>query len=141
MKIFRADIRLLDDGIFKDNCVLKISRSIGMISVRIEKGNHLIACGEACNLVTALKKVNASYLKLRDKYAAQMARFELITSNIMYDDNISDYIKSGGSIKIERKSFFPYLVAQVYDYYGKQKIEKNSPDLYTSLQSLDSLLA
>lgn len=131
------NIAHLDEGIFKHKCVLEISRSQGTIMVRVEKNGKSIAFGEGGNLSAALERANAAYLKLLDKYAAQIARFDAVANSSSESDKLTSFIKSGGHLCIKRKGFSPLLLATASDWEGNIVCERHAPILESVLRILE----
>lgn len=134
-------IAKLDEGIFKNHCILEIFRSQGTIMARLEKCGNPIAFGEGGDLSVALEKANVAYLKLFDKYAAQIARYDLAITNSNKYGNLTTFIKNGGGrLHIKRqKGFSPILVAIARDWDGNIVYEKSAPDLVSLLRKLEFL--
>jgi hypothetical protein len=130
----------LDKGI-KHQCILEIFRSQGTIMVRVEKNGKAIAFGEGRELSVALEKADVAYLKLFDKYAAQIARYDNTITNsnksgTLTDSTLTEFIKNGGCLYIQRKEFFPALIATASNWDGNIVCKKSAPDLACLLKNL-----
>ena len=125
----------LEEGMLH-HCILQIFRSQEAIMVKVEKSGKPIAFGEGSNLSIALQRANVAYLKLFDKYAAQIARYDLTITNSNKSGNLTTFIKNGGRLYIERKGFFSTLIATASDWEGNIVCEISAPNLASLLSNL-----
>lgn len=136
-----TNVNLLDNAIFKNHCILKISRLRDFIQVRLEeKSGKLIAFGEGFNVSTALQKATTSYLKLIDKYEAEKLRFQYTLKGNLSNTYryLTDFVKKGCELTIQRMSMLPILSVTVSDWSSDESFQIKAPDLRYALSIADS---